>query len=55
MSEMNDYIVRDGDRDVVGKYRQHEEPDVPSRLSVEQVSNLSHYSVSEWWDRCRPT
>ena len=47
---MDDFIIRDTNGDIVGKYRQMTEPNVPDNLSVEEVDDVSDYSVKSWWD-----
>jgi hypothetical protein len=51
---MKDLLVRNESGEVVGKYRQHNEPNVPDRLTVSELNggeSLGDYEVVEWWDK----
>lgn len=46
---MQQWIVKNADGEVVGKYEQHTEPESPTDGSVERVDDVDDYGVVEWW------
>ena len=47
---MRDFIATDGDGNVVGKWRRHSQPDIPSDYNLEEVEDVTGYSVDYWYN-----
>ena len=47
---MKDWIIKNGNGDVVGKYRSENKPKLDSSLDVVEVDDAGEFEVSEWHD-----
>ena len=47
---MRDFIATDSEGNVVGKWRRHDEPTVPDPIDVQEVNDLTDYTVDYWYN-----
>jgi len=45
-----DYIARDSNGQIVGKWRRASEPNIPERFDVQEVEDVAGYEVDEWYN-----
>ena len=47
---MKDFIARDDNGAIVGKWRRNDPPTVPDEYDVEEVDNGTDWDVDYWWN-----
>ena len=48
---MKDFIATDQDGNVTGKWRRHNPPSLPDNYEIQEVDDVSDYSVDYWYDK----
>ena len=47
---MKDWIAKDEEGNVIGKWRRHTKPNLPDNLHVTEVDDVRNHKVDNWFD-----